>query len=394
MTGFAEGLDALLAQEAPLVSPAIQLAIRRHGQVIYQGCAGWLDPETRRRPVNDDTLFDLASLTKLFTTTGFMLLVEAGRAALDQPVSTVLPEFSGQRPIQAYEDPLHWGQMVSPIENQPAFVDASQVTFRHLLTHTSGLPAWRPFKDQPDAPAARRLALETFFAYAPGTRVLYSDVGLILLGMAVERLAQMPLERWIDEQITAPLHLANTRFFPLTAGVVPEDPGNVAPTEFCRWRGRRIVGEVHDESASRLGGIAGHAGLFANAADLAAFGQMFLDGGHPLLRRETVSEMVREQAASDENRRGLGFHLWSPDPEASSNPFCPQTFGHTGFTGTSLWIDPRRALVVALLTNEVYYGRDDRKIGVLRLRVHHAIVSALDELTATDSEEAGLTAVS
>lgn len=389
MTGFTSGFDALLAREAPLVTPAIQLVIRRHGRVIYQGHAGWLDPERQAHPAGDDTLFDLASLTKLFTTTGFMLLVEAGRVALDQPVATVLPEFSGQRPVRPYEDPLHWGQMVPPIENQPLIVDASQITFRHLLTHTSGLPAWRPFKDQPDAPAARRLALETFFSYAPGTRILYSDVGLILLGMAVERLARKPLERWIEDQIAAPLHLSNTRFFPLSAGEVPADPGNVAPTEFCRWRGRRIVGEVHDESASRLGGVAGHAGLFANAADLATFGQMFLDGGHPLLRRETVSEMVREQAANDEARRGLGFHLWSPDPEASSNPFSPQTFGHTGFTGTSLWIDPRRTLVVALLTNEVYYGRDDRKIGALRVRVHRAIVDAVDGHNPMDGEGAG-----
>ncbi|MCJ7739455.1 MAG: serine hydrolase, partial [Anaerolineae bacterium] len=151
---------------------------------------------------------------------------------------------------------------------------------------------------------------------------------------------------------------------------------HIAPTEFCRWRNRRIVGAVHDENAYRLGGVAGHAGIFSTAEDIAAFGQMTLDGGGELLSTETVSEMRRLQTAGLGTPRGLGFLLWSADPEASSNPFSRSAFGHTGFAGTSLWIDPGRDLTVALVTNEVYNGRSDRKIGALRVAVHRAVVTA------------------
>ena len=150
--------------------------------------------------------------------------------------------------------------------------------------------------------------------------------------------------------------LTATRYLPIAGQ--PYDTANIAPTEWCAWRKRRVLGEVHDENAARLGGVAGHAGLFSSAPELARFGQAYLDGGAPLLAPATVAEMTRLQMEDGAIRRGLGFALWSPDPEASSNPFHPSAFGHTGFTGTSLWIDPSRALLVALLTNRVYYGRD------------------------------------
>jgi CubicO group peptidase (beta-lactamase class C family) len=283
----------------------------------------------------------------------------------------VLPEFSGDRHIQPYENPLDWGKTVS-VTDQSGAVDAGRVTFRNLLAHNSGLPAWRAFKDQPDAGSAMRLALNTFFSYPIGARVVYSDVGLILLGLAVSRLAGSPLDETIYKHVTKPLGLS--------AHFQPADPlqstQNIAPTEFCKWRKRRIVGEVHDESAWRLGGMAGHAGLFAHASDVAAFGQSFLDAS--LLQRETIAEMTRLQAEFENTRRGLGFALWSPDPEASSNPFSRATFGHTGFTGTCLWIDPERALVVALLTNDVYGGREGRGIADLRVQIHQAIVESVD----------------
>jgi CubicO group peptidase (beta-lactamase class C family) len=216
------------------------------------------------------------------------------------------------------------------------------------------------------------MALDTFFSYPTGERVVYSDVGLILLGLAVSRLSGSPLDETIYQRVTKPLGLT-AQFQP--AAPLPS-PQNIAPTEFCKWRGRRIVGEVHDESAWRLGGVAGHAGMFAHARDIAAFGKSFLDAS--LLRRETIAEMTRLQAQFGDVRRGLGFALWSPDPEASSNPFSPATFGHTGFTGTCLWIDPLRVLVVALLTNDVYGGREGRSIAGLRVQVHRAIVESMD----------------
>jgi CubicO group peptidase (beta-lactamase class C family) len=300
-----------------------------------------------------------------------MSLVEQGIVSIDDPVRNVLPEFSGVRPIQPYENPLDWGKTISVTE-QSGTVNADRVTFRNLLAHNSGLPAWRAFKDQPDAESAIQLALDTFFSYPTGERVMYSDVGLILLGLAVSRLAGMPLDKAIYQRVIKPLGL-RAHFRPAAPLQSSE---NIAPTEFCKWRGRRIVGEVHDESAWRLGGVAGHAGMFAHAYDVATLGQSFLDAS--LLHRETIAEMTRLQAEFESTRRGLGFALWSPDPEASSNPFSPTTFGHTGFTGTCLWIDPSCALVVALLTNDVYGGREGRGIADLRVKIHRAIVESVD----------------
>lgn len=364
-------VGSILVQAIGTITPAAQLVIRQNGAVVHDVAMGFLDPETKTHPVNAETLFDLASVTKLFTTTAFMTLAEQGKISVDDLVQSVLPEFSGERPIQPYENPLDWGKTVS-VSDRKGTVNADQVTFRNLLAHNSGLPAWRAFKEQPDAESAIRLALDTFFSYPTGERVVYSDVGLILLGLAVSRLAASPLDDAIYQRVTKPLELS-AHFRP---AVPSQSPQNIAPTEFCKWRGRRIVGEVHDESAWRLGGVAGHAGMFAHARDVAAFGQSFLDAS--LLQRETIAEMTRVQAEFDGTRRGLGFALWSPDPEASSNPFSPVTFGHTGFTGTSLWIDPSRTLVVALLTNDVYGGRDGRGIADLRVQIHQAIVESVD----------------
>jgi serine-type D-Ala-D-Ala carboxypeptidase len=363
--------DSILSKAIRTITPAAQLVIRHHGEVVHDMALGFLDPETETRPVNTETLFDLASVTKLFTTAAFMTLVEQGEVSVDDPVRSVLPEFSGLRLIQPYEDPLAWDKTVS-VTDQTGTVDAGKITFRNLLAHNSGLPAWRAFKDQPDAKSAIRLALDTFFSYPTGERVVYSDVGLILLGVAVSRLAGSPLDDTIYQRVTKPLALsAHFR----SADPI-QSPQNIAPTEFCKWRTRRIVGEVHDESAWRLGGVAGHAGMFAHASDVATFGQHFLDAS--LLRRETIAEMTRLQAEFNGTRRGLGFALWSPDPQASSNPFSPAVFGHTGFTGTCLWIDPSRALVVALLTNDVYGGREGRGIAELRVQIHRAIVESVD----------------
>jgi CubicO group peptidase (beta-lactamase class C family) len=390
-------VERVLREAVPDVAPAAQLVVRWRGETVLDGAYGWLDPETRQRPTRPDTLFDLASVTKLFTVAAFMTLVEAGRVGLDQPVATVLPEAGGVRPIAPYEDPLQSGAMVRLVD-EPAEVDAGQITFRHLLTHSAGLPAWRPLFKQGGADAARRMALTTACAYPIGARVIYSDIGLIQLGLAVERLAGVPLDQAVRERVTAPLGLGHTRYLPArqpttdqrpttndqrqsgSSSLKPQVSFNIAPTEVCAWRGRRIAGEVHDENAAALGGVSGHAGMFSNAADVAAFGQVFLDGGRPLLRAATVAEMTRLQAEDAGVRRGLGFALWSPDPEASSNPFGPRTFGHTGFTGTSLWVDPSRELVVALLTNDVYYGRVRRGIAPLRVAAHHAIVEAIDTL--------------
>lgn len=366
-------LDGLMTEWAGRVFPAAQLVVHLHGAPVYNRAFGWVAPDERRTPTTPHTLFDLASLTKLFTVTAFMRLVEVGTVALDQPVCTILPAFSGQRPILPYEDPLTPGSLVA-VSNEDGVVDAGLVTFRQLLCHSAGLPAWRPLYRQPDADAARRMVLESFFSYQLQQHVVYSDIGLILLGMAVEVLSGLRLDDALAQFVTQPLGLRDTRFLPMG------EPCSalVAPTEFCAWRQRRVIAEVHDENACALGGIAGHAGLFSTAGDVARFGQLFLDGGAPLLQPETVAQMTRVQSQEGNTRRGLGFALWSSDPEASGNPFSQQAFGHTGFTGASLWIDPQADLVVALLTNEVYFGRTNRGIAPLRVAVHRAVVESVN----------------
>jgi CubicO group peptidase (beta-lactamase class C family) len=366
------------------ITPAAQLVVRWRNDVVLSEALGWLDPQTRQRPTRPDTLFDMASVSKLFTVTTLMTLVEAGHLELDQPVSTVLQEFGGLRPIQPYEDPLSPTGTVTVFEAGGS-VDADAVTFRHLLTHTSGLPAWRPLYRQPSADAARQMALDTFFSYPTGTQVIYSDIGLILLGMTAEHLTGQTLDTAVRDHVTVPLGLHYTRYLPTSSVESFQSVENIAPTEFCAWRNRRIVGAVHDENAYYLGGVAGHAGIFSTAEDIAAFGQIFLGDhkwgdhkGSPLLTALMVHEMTRCYTDGIGTRRGLGFALWSSDPEASGHPFSQRAFGHTGFTGTCLWIDPERDLVVALLTNEVYNGRQNRGISGLRVAVHRAIVDAVD----------------
>lgn len=367
-------LDAIITSATGQAAPAICALVRWQGETIYSACSGWLDPETRQHPVSADTLFDLASVSKLFTTATFMTLVEEGKVSLDQLVCTLLPQFSGLRPIRPYEDPQRWGEYVEPEPLSDELVDAGKVTFRHLLAHNSGLPAWRPFKNQPDATAAQCMALESDFFYPTGRRVVYSDVGLILVGMAIEQLTGTRLDEAVCVRVTAPLGLSYTRYLPLEGQ--PYDTRSIAPTEFCALRQYRVLGEVHDESTWRMGGIAGHAGVFSTAPELARFGQAMLDGGAPILQPQTLAEMTRLQAQDGDVRRGIGFSLCSPDPGSFNHSFTPRSFGHTGFTGTSIWIDPEVQLVVVLLTNRVYYGRDAEAITQLRLDFHRAVVNS------------------
>ena len=257
-------LSAFLQESVGQVFPAAALQVRQQGQVVHDEAIGWLDPETWQQPTTRETLFDLASLTKLFTTTAVLRLIAAGKLELDQRVVTILPEFGGQRPVQPYEDPLYPGQLVT-ISTATDTVDAGKVTFRHLLTHTSGLPAWRPLYRQARE-AIRPFVLNSFFSYPTGARVVYSDLGLLVLGWALEVVAERSLASSIQSLVLDPLGLVTIQFSP-----VP--PEQAAPTEFCQWRQRRIRGEVHDENAWGLAGVAAHAGLFGTAAAVAGLGQ-------------------------------------------------------------------------------------------------------------------------
>jgi CubicO group peptidase (beta-lactamase class C family) len=379
------------------VFPAAALLVARNGSAVLHRAYGYLDPETRRRPVDRESLFDLASLTKLFTVTAFMTLVDRCIVTLHTSVAEVLTEFNGVRPIGSTEDPI--SKTTVPVD--PAFanreVDARRVTFWHLLTHTSGLAAWRSlYRENGDegnnvprphhvsrAARVRRVGAihERYgFAYPPGQRVVYSDLGIILLGEAVSRLSGIGLEAYVNQAVFEPLRLTHTMYNPLAKSIPVE---SIVPTEFCAWRRRRCIGEVHDENAASLAGVAGHAGLFSTARDVATLGQMYLNdglyGGRRVLSRELVTEMTRVQVDSDDNPRGLGWLQRSRGWSSSGQLFGPHSYGHTGFTGTSLWVDPDRNLLVALLTNRVYYGRDPAGIADFRPRLHDAVVSALRE---------------
>ena len=366
-----KALDTFLTEAVGRVFPTAVLHINHAGQPIYQRAVGFVDPDTRQRPAELETLFDLASVTKLFTTTAFLRLVAAGKVGLDNQVCGVLPEFVGKRPFLPYEDPLNPGSFVTVSPNEGT-VDASTITFRQLLTHSSGLPAWRPLYQQARG-EIRPFVLGTFFSYPPNTRVVYSDLGLIMLGWTIEALTGQPLAQAIADLVWQPLGIMDVLFN-------PPDPGRCAPTEFCRWRNRRMQGEVHDENAWQLGGVAGHAGLFGTAVGVTTLGQAWLDavqGRSDFLPRELAETAVSLQAQDGDTRRGLGWALWSPYPLSPSHPLGPRTFGHTGFTGTSLFVDPDRNLVIACLTNEVYAGREDRGIAPFRVACHEKIVHNL-----------------
>ncbi|SRR5581483_2085204 len=360
-------IDDVLRTGLGRVYTAASVEVWQHGHLIYQAVCGDLDPdgEAGSHPVQPSTWFDLASLTKLFTTTAFLRLVEAGRVSLDQPVGTVLSDFNGLRPIRAYEHPLIPGSFIEIVPPTDQVVDASAVTFRQLLTHSSGLPAWRNLHLAEDKAARLRLCQMNAFAYPTGSRVLYSDIGLILVGLALEWLTGLPLDSALHQLVLEPLRL--------TARYGPLPPGNVAPTEICPWRKRRLIGEVDDENCATLDGIAGHAGLFGTAADVARLGQLYLDGGGELISAALAHDATRAQLEN----RGLGWAI-NNIPSSAGTRFSAGSYGHTGFTGTSLWVDPVRQLVCALLTNRVFFGRDAALIEQFRPLFHDTLIACVD----------------
>lgn len=324
----------------PLYAGGVVLA-SRHGVVpvheaaghaVRYGNGGTELPADEQVPMRRDTIFDLASVTKTFTTLAVMQQVEAGLVSLDEPVATYLPAFA---------------------EN-----GKDGVTVRHLLTHTGGLPAWLPLYSAYDTVEERFAAvLAVEPRTAPGEAYVYSDLSLITLGLVVEEVTGSPLDEVIADGITGPLGMTDTMFNPPASLV-----DRIAATEEQPWAGREMIrGEVHDENAWSLGGVAGHAGLFSTAHDLAVLARTLLNGGRyghtRILEEDTVRAMlVNENAEFPRNSHGLGFELdqrWYMDGLST-----PVTFGHTGYTGTSVVIDPLSDSFVILLTNRVHPTRD------------------------------------
>jgi len=300
--------------------------------------------------VNADAVLDLASLTKvLATTTMAMLLYERGLLDLDMPVAGVVPEFAAADPRR------------------------KQVTLRQLLAHSSGLPGYEKLFLQ--AGTREELLSATFatpLAADPGTSAVYSDIGFILLGIALERLADDTLSAFCQREIFGPLSMANTGFNP-----PPEQRTSIPPTvNDHSFRHRIIQGKVHDENASVMGGVAGHAGLFAPAEDVARFAHMMLAGGYPILRPGTISLFTRREAQPVETSRALGWDTPS-SPSQSGKHFSPGSFGHLGYTGTSLWIDPVRHISITLLTNRTWPDCANERIQQVRPQFHDAVMEAL-----------------
>ena len=325
--------------------PGAVLVVGRRDTILFAKGYGRLTWSARSAtPTVDSTLWDVASLTKVIaTTTSLMLLVERGRVSLDSPVVHYLPEFNGR--------------------------GTAAVTVRHLLTHTSGLRAWLPLNRLArDSAGAMRIVFEQTPQVPPGTRMEYSDFNAILLGEIVRRAAGVPLDVFAAREIFAPLGLEQTMFRP-PRRLMPR----IAPTGV--WRGHPVAGVVNDQNAARLGGVAGHAGLFATARDVARFAQFMLgegalSGGPRLLRPETVRTFtaVAVKARRGASARTLGWEALPTGEDVSSagTLFGPRSYGHTGWTGTSLWIDPDRNLFVVLLTNRAYAPRARRPFTVLK----------------------------
>jgi beta-N-acetylhexosaminidase len=320
---------------------------------------GHLENGGKARVTDEGSMYDLASLTKpIVTSTAAMLLSERQQLDLDLPVERYLPEFSAA----AKSDP------------DPAW--RARVTVRMLLLHDSGLPAHREFfKDTKGRDAILSRMMAEPLVHEPGTQVEYSDLGFILLGEIIERLTGEPLDAFAAKEIFAPLGMARSMFNPPR----PLRP-DIAPTEMdSSYRDRLVWGEVDDENAWAMGGVAGNAGLFSTAGNVAVFAQMILNGGiyahKRLVDRATIEEFTAPQKIGD-SARTLGWDVPS-DPSSSGRYFSPQSFGHTGFTGTSLWIDPQRKLFIILLTNRVNPTRANEKIRAVRPALHDAVIEAL-----------------
>jgi len=365
--------DTVLPRWVPLVQyldssvtrhafPGAVVAVGRRDTLLFLHAFGRLDYEGGA-PVTERTVWDLASLTKVVgLTTAAMMLVDEGKLDVGAPVTRYVPEFAA---------------------------GGDSVTVRHLLTHSSGLPAWKPFFQ---GVRSRRQMFSLVNAEpleaAPGARMVYSDLGAMLLTEIVERVSGQRLDRFLQARLFRPLGMRQTRFRPPRSWLE-----RIAPTEVdTTWRHRLVRGEVHDENAASMGGVSGHAGLFSTAPDLVRFVQFLLrggategagtgaqghrgTGGAQLVGAQTVAEFTRAQQPGFSSR-ALGWDTPSENSSAGTR-LSARAFGHTGFTGTSIWVDPEKDLFVILLTNRVYPTRENNLIRDVRRQVADLAVEAV-----------------
>ncbi|HXJ85638.1 MAG TPA: serine hydrolase [Candidatus Binatia bacterium] len=376
--------EAIVSRAFPAASIAVThlgklVALQSFGKFVHEnslegalpvaggslaGPGGNLDVE-----VSPSTLFDLASVTKaVATTTVAMILHERGLLELEAPVCGTVPEFLTDDPRRG------------------------SVTFRMILAHCSGLPAYEKlFLRARTREELLQAAVTTPLTADPGTRAEYSDIGFIVLGLALERLAGELLDAFCQREVFGPLGMTRTTFNPpreLRPRIPPtadEREIEANPTKpHSTFRNRIVQGEVQDENAFVLGGVAGHAGLFATAGDLARFAHGMLSGGRPILRPETIALFARREPAPPGTSRALGWDTPSA-PSQSGKYFSTHSYGHLGYTGTSLWIDSDRQLSISFLTNRTWPDCSNQAIKQVRPKVHDSIVGSLDESVTAET---------
>jgi len=348
-----EQIDQFIQQELEKGTfPGVVLAVVNDKKVLYKKSFGYAQLEPDQIKMKEDTIFDLASLTKVIvTTTVIMQLIERGKINLWDYIKHFYPEFPDEK---------------------------KEISIFHLLTHTSGFPAIIRLWDQGLSYKEKiKHVLESPLEVKTGGKVIYSDLNFILLGDLIWRVTGKRLDEYAEQHIFQPLGMKMTVFNPLK-NLSCTKSKDYAATEMCGWRDRMMIGEVHDENAVSFDGVSGHAGLFSVIDDLVKFLQMLLNDGKykgvKILSFKSVELMRKDWTSNLGNHRGLGWDLIK-NPHSSGGVFFSEAaFGHTGFTGTSLWIDPELKIGVALLTNRVHPTRENRKIISFRPLLHNLVV--------------------
>lgn len=347
---FRRAFDVLTQAIGRRAFPGAAVAIASRGRLVALRGLGRFTYAPDSSAAAADSIWDLASVTKVVATTALcMVLYENGDFKPETPVAEILPEF-------AHDDSRR-----------------KKITLRMLLAHSSGLPAYvKLFETAATRDELLRQTLATPLVADPGAHAEYSDIGFILLGLAIERMMRQPLDVLCRERIFAPLGLATMTYQPPAAWKI-----RIPPTvEDLSVRHRIIQGEVHDENASVMGGVSGHAGCFSTAADVARFAECMLRGGAPLVKPETIEMFTRRELSPAGTSHALGWDTPS-QPSQSGRYFSSRSFGHLGYTGTSLWIDPERQLSVTLLTNRTWPDRASQEIKQVRPAFHDAVGEGL-----------------
>lgn len=354
--------------------PGAVVLVGKGEEVVFEGAFGSRSLIPEKSPMRPSTIFDLASLTKpLATTMAVMLLVRERKIRLDDRVTRFFPDFG--------------------------VFGKTHVTFRHLLSHSSGLPAWKPFYEEiikgertgkinfVASRAAKSYVFEQIHREKPlcppARRSVYSDLGFMLLGEAVEEISGWTLDRFCQERIFKPWGLRSTSFVDLTqlrTRRLQPVQEMIAPTENCPWRKKVLCGEVHDDNAYAMGGVAGHAGLFSSARDihllLSRLGRCYA-GQDAALPESLVGEFLRRDESVEGSTHALGWDTPSPNGSASGDRFSQRSVGHLGFTGTSIWWDLEKSCHVILLTNRVHPSRNSDKINQFRPYIHNLIMKTV-----------------